>query len=91
MVGRTSVIGRDGLIVADLGRSIGVLTVDIDLDRKRKTEFFFLKKLDRSIAVAASRRPELYHDLTEIRYKIKALAQVRANPTDRRTRKEAKK
>lgn len=91
MIGRTSVIGRDGLIVADLGRSIGVLTVDLDLDRKRKTEFFFLKKLDRSVAVAASRRPELYHDLSEIRYKIKALAQVRANATDRRTRKEAKK
>lgn len=91
MIGRTSVIGRDGLIVADLGRSIGVLTVDLDLDRKRKTEFFFLKKLDRSIAVAASRRPELYDDLTEMRYKIKALAEIRANLTDRRTRKEVKK
>ncbi len=91
MIGRTSVIGRDGLIVADLGRSIGVLTVDLDLDKKRKTEFFFLKKLDRSIAVAASRRPELYHDLTELRYKIKALAEIRAGQADRRTRKEAKK
>ncbi len=91
MIGRTSIIGRDGLIVADIGRSIGVLTVELDLDRKRKTEFFFLKKLDRSIAVAASRRPELYHDLTEMRYKIKALAEVRDIQTDRRTKVEAKK
>lgn len=91
MIGRTGVIGRDGLIVADMGRSIGVLTVDLDLDRKRKTEFFFLKKLDRSLAVAASRRPELYYDLTEMRYKIKALSEVRAGRTDRRTREEEKK
>jgi predicted amidohydrolase len=91
MIGRTSVIGRDGLIVADMGRSIGVLTVDLDLDSKRKTEFFFLKKLDRSLAVAASRRPELYHDLTEMRYKIKALAAVRAYQTDRGKRKKGKK
>ncbi len=91
MIGRTSVIGRDGLIVADLGRSIGVLTVDLDLDRKRKTEFFFLRKLDRSVAVAASRRPELYDDLTEMRYKFKALAEVRAGIAPRRTRKEVKK
>jgi predicted amidohydrolase len=91
MIGRTSVIGRDGLILADIGRSIGVLTVDLDLDRKRKTEFFFLQKLDRSLAVAASRRPELYYDLTEMRYKIKALAEVRVTRTGRRSRKEGKK
>jgi predicted amidohydrolase len=91
MIGRTSVIGRDGLIVADIGRSIGVLTVDLDLDRKRKTEFFFLQKLDRSLAVAASRRPELYHDLTEMRHKMKALAEVRVNRTGRRSRREGKK
>ena len=84
MIGRTSVIGRDGLILADLGRSIGVLTVDLDLDAKRLTEFFFLKKLDRSVAVAASRRPELYHDLTEMRTKIKALAGIRFDRTGRR-------
>jgi predicted amidohydrolase len=88
MIGRTSVIGRDGLIVADMGRSIGVLTVDLDLDRKRLTEFFFLKQLDRSLAVAASRRPELYHDLTEMGIKIKALAQVQARLPGRRTREE---
>jgi predicted amidohydrolase len=91
MIGRTSVIGRDGLIVADIGRSIGVLTVDLDLDRKRKTEFFFKQKLDRSLAVAASRRPELYHDLTEMRHKIKALAEVRVNRTGRRSREGGKK
>jgi len=37
MIGRTSVIGRDGLILADLGRAIDLLTYDLDLDDKRIT------------------------------------------------------
>jgi predicted amidohydrolase len=91
MIGRTSVVGRDGLILADLGRGIGVLTHDLDLMEKRKTSFFWLEKNDRTLAVTASRRPELYHDLTEMRYKLKALAEVRVNRTGRRSREEGKK
>lgn len=91
MIGRTSVVGRDGLVLADLGRGIGVLTHDLDLMEKRKTSFFWLEKNDRTLAVTASRRPELYHDLTEMRYKLKALAEVRVNRTGRRSRQEGKK
>jgi predicted amidohydrolase len=69
MLGRSGVVGRDGTIIADLGRGIGTLTVDIDLDSKRVTHFFFEDKFDRTLAVCASRRPELYGALasTELR------------------------
>ena len=41
MIGRSSVIGRDGLVLADMGRSIGLLTYDLDLRAKRITPFYF--------------------------------------------------
>ena len=77
MIGRTSVIGRDGLILGDLGREIGVLTMDLDLKAGRKTEFFFPARLERSLAVTASRRPELYRDLVDQSIKRSALRRVR--------------
>jgi predicted amidohydrolase len=72
MIGRSSVVGRDGLILADIGRAIGVLTYEIDLNKKRLTQFFFSDVHDRTTAVAASRRPELYSDLGDLSYKLKA-------------------
>ena len=76
MIGRSSVIGRDGLILADLGRSIGLLTYDLDLNAKRVTPFFFNEKYDRTLAVTASRRPELYGDLAKETSRNKALEKV---------------
>ena len=73
MIGRTSVVGRDGLILGDLGRQIGLLTMDLDLNRKRQTEFYFDRKLDRTLAVVASRRPELYGELVDQRPRQSAL------------------
>jgi predicted amidohydrolase len=73
MIGRSSVIGRDGLILADMGRSIGVLTHDLNLSEPRMTEFFFQGKIARSLGVAASRRPELYGDLVNPAVKERAL------------------
>jgi predicted amidohydrolase len=78
MIGRSGIIGRDGLILADIGRSIGVLTLDVDLDQKRVTQFFFNEKYDRTLAVTASRRPEIYRDLAETSYKEKALQKIKA-------------
>ncbi len=63
MIGRSGVVGRDGTILADMGRRIGALTVELDLDSKRVTHFFFEDKIDRTFAVCASRRPELYRVL----------------------------
>lgn len=80
MIGRSSVIGRDGLILADLGRRIGVLTYDIDLDAKRLTPFYFNENLDRSLAVTASRRPEVYQELVSLHHKRKALNRLRKWP-----------
>jgi predicted amidohydrolase len=91
MIGRTSVVGRDGLILADLGRGIGVLTHDIDLRQKRVTEFFFKTKHDRTLAVAASRRPELYHDLVDERIKASALGRVKSEESLMKRRGRNKK
>ena len=77
MIGRTSVVGRDGLILADLGRAIDLLTYDLDLDDKRITPFFFNKNYDRTLAVTASRRPELYGDMVNQAIKEKALKEVK--------------
>ena len=86
MIGRTSVVGRDGLIMRDLGRAIDILTVDLDLSRKRLTEFYFPKKYDRTLAVAASRRSELYGDLVNPEFKQVALRRLglAKNPLVRR-------
>ena len=73
MIGRSSVIGRDGLILADMGRKIGLLTYDLDLEAKRITHFYFNEKYDRTLAVTASRRPELYGELVGEKAKKKAL------------------
>ena len=79
MIGRSSIVGRDGLIVADIGRSIGVLTHDLDLTQKRVTQFFFNEKYDRTLAVLASRRPEIYKDLVETNYKENAREKIRTH------------
>jgi hypothetical protein len=76
MIGRTSVVGRDGLILGDLGRGIGLLTYDLNLDQKRITPFFFNEKHDRTLAVIASRRPELYKSLVGQSEKGKALKKI---------------
>jgi len=76
MIGRSSVIGRDGLILADMGRSIGVLTHDLDLDQPRVTPFFFDGTIGRTLGVMASRRPELYDDLVNRGIKKKAWKEV---------------
>ena len=77
MIGRTSVIGRDGLVLADIGRAIGVLTTDLDLAAGRVTQFFFDRALPRTLAVTASRRAELYGDLTEPAYAARASRAIR--------------
>jgi predicted amidohydrolase len=89
MIGRTSVIGRDGLILADLGRAIDLLTYDLDLDDKRITNFFFDKKYDRTLAVTASRRPELYGDMVNQAIKDKALKRIVA--VERKKKVKSKK
>jgi predicted amidohydrolase len=80
MIGRSGIVGRDGLILADIGRSIGVLTHDLDLAQKRVTQFFFNEKYDRTLAVTASRRPEIYGDLVEAGYKKNALRKIKVTP-----------
>jgi predicted amidohydrolase len=79
MVGRSSVIGRDGMILGDLGRKVGVLTMDLDLHVGRVTHFFFEKAYERTAAVKASRRPELYTDLTNQRLRDEALERLQKN------------
>jgi predicted amidohydrolase len=60
MLGRSGIIGPDGMILAEASRYVEVLTREIDLDRKRISNFHFARLCERSTAVKASRRPELY-------------------------------
>lgn len=76
MIGRSGVIGRDGTIVADIGRRVGAVTIDLDLDLKRITHFFFEHKYDRTLAVCASRRPELYKELVSTANRDEALEKL---------------
>ena len=78
MIGRTSVIRRDGLVLADIGRTTGVLTVDLDLSQGRVTQFYFDRALDRTLAVTASRRPELYADLSDSAFTARAFRKLEA-------------
>lgn len=80
MIGRTSVIGRDGLVLADIGRTTGVLTADLDLSQGRVTQFYFDRALDRTLAVTASRRPELYGDLSDSAFTARAFRKLEAPP-----------
>lgn len=65
MIGRSGIIGPDGMILAEASRYVEVLTRDIDLDRKRISNFHFARLCERSLAVRASRRPELYSVLCD--------------------------
>jgi len=72
MMGRSGIIGRDGAILAEASRYVEVLTREIDLDRKRISDFHFARPCDRTTAVMASRRPELYGDLVQARFRDEA-------------------
>ncbi len=91
MIGRSSVIGRDGLVLADIGRGIGLLTCDLDLSTKRITSFYFNEKYDRTLAVMASRRPELYGDLVEEKAKKGALKRIKEAAQSKKKSSRSKK
>lgn len=82
MIGRSGIVDRDGTITADLCRRIGSLTTDVDLRQKRVTPFFFEKKYDRTLAVRASRRPELYGALISTAERDAALKLIRHKAKD---------
>lgn len=84
MIGRSGAINRDGGILAEKGREIGVVTCDLDLDQKRVTEFFFVGKIERTLAITASRRPELYKDLINPKIKKDALRKIPAKHKSKR-------
>lgn len=73
MIGRSGIIGPDGMILAEASRWVEVVTREIDLDRKRITNFHFAKSCDRTLAVMASRRPEVYGELVKQCYQENAL------------------
>ncbi len=85
MIGRSGIIGRDGGILCEAGRGIGVVTGEIDLAGQRVTEFYFTFPVDRTLAVQASRRPELYADLTQPEIRNNALAKLQTKRKRRNT------
>lgn len=78
MIGRSGIIGRDGGILCEGGRGIGVVTGEVDLAGQRVTEFYFSFPSNRTLAVQASRRPELYADLARPDIRDKALKKLQA-------------
>jgi hypothetical protein len=77
MIGRSGIIGRDGGILCEAGRGIGVVTGEVDLAGERITEFYFPFPSGRTLAVQASRRPELYADLARPEIRDRALKKLR--------------
>ena len=73
MIGRSGIIGPDGGIIAEGGRYAGVVTAQIDLHRKRVSNFHFAKDCERTLAIQASRRPECYQDLVRTDLRDEAL------------------
>ncbi|HID08454.1 MAG TPA: carbon-nitrogen hydrolase family protein, partial [Armatimonadetes bacterium] len=78
MLGRSGIVAPDGFILADAGRNVEVLTRIINLGIKRVTNFHFGKLCERTLAVMASRRPELYRDLVVTRFRDEALRRAEA-------------
>jgi predicted amidohydrolase len=76
MIGRSGIIGPDGMILAEASRWVEVVTREIDLDKKRITNFHFAKNCDRTLAVMASRRPEAYGELVNQVYQEQAMARA---------------
>lgn len=85
MIGRSGIIGRDGGILSEAGRGIGVVTGEVDLAGQRVTEFYFSFPSDRTLAVQASRRPELYADLARPEIRDRALKKLDAKRKSRHT------
>jgi len=77
MLGRSGIIGPDGGILAEASRYVEVLTREIDLDRKRVSNFHFGENCERTLAIMASRRPELYGELTETKHRDEALRRAK--------------
>ncbi len=76
MLGRSGIVGPDGMILAQASRGAELVTREIDLDRKRLTDFHFARLCERSLAVRASRRPELYSLLCDVTSRDEAVAQA---------------
>lgn len=85
MIGRSGIIGRDGGILCEAGRGIGVVTGEVDLAGQRVTEFYFPFPSDRTLAVQASRRPELYADLARTEIRDRALRKLQTRRKNRNT------
>jgi predicted amidohydrolase len=77
MLGRSGIIGPDGMILAEASRGVEVVTRQIDLAKKRITSFHFATNCDRTLAVMASRRPEVYGELVKPTYQERALARAK--------------
>lgn len=82
ILGRSGVIGPDGVILSSAGRYVGMSLCDIDLDQTRLAHAFsWSEDGDFWTSVLADRRPDAYGALSDPAYRIPALP-----PPDRPTR-----
>ncbi len=73
-LGRSGVIGPDGLVLSSAGRYVGMALTTVDLDRPRLAHSFsWREENDYWTSVLADRRPDAYGPLTDPAYVIPAV------------------
>jgi predicted amidohydrolase len=66
ILGRSGIIGPDGLILSSAGRYTGMVTTEIDLDKPRLAHSFaWAEEGDYWTAILADRRPDVYGAITD--------------------------
>lgn len=74
ILGRSGVIGPDGVILSSAGRYVGMTLTDVDLDKPRLAHSFgWAEDSDFWTTVLADRRPDAYGPLSDPGYVIPAL------------------
>jgi predicted amidohydrolase len=74
IIGRSGVIGPDGLILSNAGRYVGMSAVTVDLDKPRIAHSFtWPDDDDIRESILADRRPDAYGPLTDPAYVIPAV------------------
>ena len=74
ILGRSGVIGPDGVILSSVGRYVGIVMTEVDLDQPRLAHSFaWGEDGDFWTSVLADRRPDVYGAITDPSYVIPAV------------------
>lgn len=83
LLGRSGIVAPDGMILAEASRYAGIVTQEIDLEQKRISNFHFAYgDYERTLAILASRRPELYRELVDPASRERAMRIIKGSAPD---------